>query len=478
MNNLRPTIKINSLDFDFSSINLFVQSFEISKTLEDGAGSFSITLAPSSQARHLLTTPFSRNFLFEKLNYNDVVTISYAGIPIMTGLIDSIARFEGYSKTFFQKGVVIGGRDFGSVLVDDNLGYIYSSMFEHTEELEALRLVLPEDHAIFKIPFGQRAPGGTFLGKQIYEAVEFIFENLTSLKVPLVFDGKQFEGFDFIRHEILHYPDDVIGADFNNNTYQGSVFNFLYQLIDQDYYEIFVDTWPFPVGVKGAGHPVLRVRPKPFSHAGDPLSQNDEFGWDKNTTWITGENHHIVRANRLLDYNDNVNKSDIFSVFYTQLQREVLFDNGFSNFGLSWPIIDARLLNLYGFRPKHSSSGLITIPRRENEFEYNRLFEKRNKYYAWHRYNEHYLSGTAKVIGNPYFRVGDRIYFEGITTRQGNLGIEAYITGLKWSYSADRDDDPKLITEVQFSRGHNKNELRYFLQETSHNVVEINGGLV
>jgi len=486
LTNLQPKIYFRSAQrtknnqaIDISDFGLQVASMNLTKNISQIAGHFQLNLIPSGNSSTNIMSPKTINRIYKLLRQNDAITIDLQGIGgVMTGLVDFTGKYGSYGKHSVNLGVTVSGRDFGGIFEDENLGFLYSGISLSQDELRKANELLESEHPLFLIADSERAPNGTFLGKSVQEAVFFILDHLTSMKTPVIFDGKKYDIIDMLATEISSWPGDVIGSDYNHNTYQGSILNFLYTLIDYDFFEIVVDTFPRitnnSLGFSNLGDvnfafPVLRIRPKPFSDRYDRYSQADE--WNNLKTWITNEDYHTIHDSEILESNFCVSKNSIYSVFYVESEREILFNTDFRNNGIYFPIVDARLLNLYGFRPINAKTAMI-----QEESHFERLFEKRNRFYSWNRYNEYYESGSVRILGRARIKVGDKIFFSEEHSKGGKRGIVAYCTGVQHNYNVEAIDDAKFSTTIQFERGHNEDEYKEFTDKTANNVLEINAG--
>lgn len=478
--NVRPKVLFQSFDVKTTEIlaNLdgLIDSFQIKESLGN-AGTIQIKLIHTTNSKVLYDTALSVSRYIDNLKINDVIGIEYAGIPLTTALIDTIRQYERYGNDGIDRGHVIAARDFYAVLIDDQQGALFSSMLKGIEGIDKLKEELGETHPIFLPISVQRAPEpGTFQGQSPIVGLDFILENLVSLRVPIRFKGHTYEAIDFIRLLAFSYEEDILGL-FQNTILDGSTLNFIQSaIIDPDYYELFVSTDPKAFSdIKPPGHPVLRLRPRMTNRRDDPFFSDKDWNWEEMKTWVTNEDYHTITNDIILGEDSGISKFDVYSVYRTILTREVVMNNDVYDMGKNLPIIDSVAMKQFGFRLLETTSSMINIDVGKEDFNFDALFKKRDKAFVFNRYNRHYIDGSVTIIGNPYVRIGDRIYFPEKYSHIGKYrGIEAYVTGVSHDYDVNRLNAPKFITKIDYQKGHNLEEYLEYCNETNDKIFKIN----
>jgi len=289
------------------------------------------------------------------------------------GLIDSVVKHNNYSAENPSRVTSISGRDFGSLLIDDDLIYakeIFLAVNEdgspakgeiaplytgiEAEIVKGLRdrhpCFTPECLAGFGFSFSIDGNIFTFADAPITEAAQFIIENASSIRSLVYKTGKDKK----LVRDMLNIHDFVkCRKDYNCfgqqslATYQGNLLNFIRSVLDGDFNEIFIDTKD--------GQSYLRIRPKPFDRQddivlGSKIQPDDEFSWDNIETFYDRKREPIIiKEHEIVEYNLYRSKENIYSIFRANPSALNDLDNAFG-FVMSRATIDLYNLLRYGLK--------------------------------------------------------------------------------------------------------------------------------
>ena len=493
-----PKIKLLSNKSDVSQdLSNSVIAFQVQKNMNQLAGSFQLVMVPrqSLESENSQSDSKMLAYIYRNIHPMDLISIGVESDGgIMLGIVDNVFRSRTTYNNQVSSQIIVRGRDFGKILIEDNIMTAPASDEGYRLKLEEMLLetnivsgMAGEDvtqHPLVNYHTNNRAPqhitakgdsaGRSFIGTTVSEAVKYILKHLTSLRLKMVFDGRK----DVSAHELLTYfvdsreGDEIANESFNR--YEGSVGNFLYSVVDRELYEIFVETY--------LEQPALIVRPKPFDRLGDIvtdiggqkkiLNKSDKFIWDQTKNILNGEYFHEVTEQEIIQLNMGVSDYESFSV-YIHHPRYNILGAAYDNVRMFFPMHDFFSIKRYGLKVKETVTNLINLEKDEDTFIKDKpkkdhaIQGHRDRAFNWYRYNPILESGTVTVRGHDYYKLGDKIKLVDEIAQNGQREILGYLTGYshQWQYGG------LFTTTLQLTRGENAKAIADFANLTNDMVI-------
>jgi Tfp pilus assembly protein PilZ len=471
-----------------------VVSVQTSKYMNQVAGSFEIRLIPQPSRGSNQTSIKQLAYLYSNAHPMDLISIGFQKPGgKMLGLVDNVFKRKTLVNRGIRREIIIKGRDFGKLLIEDNSHPSPNKKGGNAEfkerALEMLKKVgiVKTDEEARQHPFAfmfdeLRVPehfdpetggylGSSFHGATIEDAINFVLKSLTTLRVIVSFRGEKnvSAGKLLLRDKkIKCRPEDKLASD-GLSRYTGSIANFLNQIIDKDFYELFIDS----IGENA----VLVVRPRPFDRIGDKITasdgsiteikENDSFCWENLKTLITNEPYHVIKDEDILTSALGTSDYEVFT-FYRHIASKELFGQILQeSYGAFYPIADFAQLKRFGLRLRDSSSQLVKVFDEDSKQIIHRVLGMRDRMFNWNRYNGFLESGSITVKGNDKYRIGDRIFLKDEIAKNGERGILAYCVGVNDMYQVGTP----YITNLQIIRGENEKFLKAFRKATDDFIL-------
>jgi len=523
---IRPRIQMWNDFFVGKDITNSLLSVETNKSVNDIAGTFTIQLRPNEGM-------FGKNsdWFYDRFDPQDVIGITFdtagnkdekgkdKGSQFL-GIVDVPQKSNKYSDENPSRTVSISGRDFGSLLLDDDLinireiflqpkengvpaglegetskigkNYFISPAYNGIEKDIAEKLrgrhpcFTPECLVGIGPVFSTAAPVFSFMDAPVIDAIKFIMDNTTSIR-NLVYIAPKGETEKTLVHNLINYQDYVVQRPeyvcmqtAALSSYQGNLLNFIRQVLDADFNELMVDTKD--------GVSYLRVRPKPFDRVGDSVNQqiianDDPFCWDNLKTFVSDKDYHVIEKTEIIELNLHRSKNRAYSVF--RITPGALNDfNELYGFTLNRSAVDLYNMLRYGFK-KIESDVHVTYAGHVDIID--QLFiECRDRLKNWNIYCPIFEEGTIVIRGREDIHIGDKIYLpwykreyiskeksytiEDITVGDG---YEFYVTGVKnrWEIGS------AYITTLTLDRGLNKKILAEYIDERKRTLEYISNNV-
>ncbi|KAF0140172.1 MAG: hypothetical protein FD122_2679 [Stygiobacter sp.] len=373
----QPELKIykNNKVYDLSE---FVQSMQITKSLRNPVGSFSVVLNPTLSANGkvgILT-----NKIFNEINAMLAVN------DVIAGKIDKRSKrhsFLGLTSQHIEVGSSMGGQTSRSIMITG--GFALPKMLLRDSIIMAPSLsvtpevladpVLKERAQFFEFLRGVKDEKSPFLDTPEV-AVKYILNNAVATNIK-IYDGKEIKS--------LFPPADSGIKDYNGNymcnfkflgreslygsalsSYSGNLLNYIHECLDKEFYEVFFDTTS---GSDGIPYNTMTIRTKPFSHREMENPQSYFYDW---TYW-----EDLTKDAVTVKYEDiferQIGKSDYeLKNFFRVNQPNVLVAQALGDFGLNFPIININSIKRHGLRALEIDSRSLVDTRKLVD-EYNRL---------------------------------------------------------------------------------------------------------
>lgn len=471
---VQPKIRFLSNTTEESTVlSSGVVNFNVSKSLDDLAGSFSFTLVPGILKSKYISIN-SEAYIYSKINVGDMIGIGVdEEFGIMIGSVDNIYMSKDVKG---RRTITIRGRDFGKFLVDDNSfpGNYSNESFNlkiqemlvktgiNTNILEARKHPLTKLKINYLIPENVKdgqTIGFSFLGMRMEQAIKYVLQGTTSMRALITFQGEKNKPV----HEIFKIfisgrSGEQIATD-GYNQYTGSIANFIYSLVDREFYEVFTETI--------TGIPVLVVRPKPYDRIGDEISgsggklekigQNELHLWDNLKNPVTEISFHEIKESEIFQINRGVSGYETASFYSVRADNDVL-GLSLKSSALEMPLIDFYAIKKFGLKKKAAETELISLypDKEKGDIEgkkdvTTKIMSYRDRLYNWNRFNHILESGNVVTIGHDKFKIGDKIFFPDEWAKNGDKGIYAYIK----AYTQQWQMGGQFTTNIEFIRGEN-----------------------
>ncbi len=306
--------------------------FNTSKNMAQPMGQWSLTLLPN-QGSQGPTALRNLSDLYKLIRPNGVVSIGYDEPGgIMFGLVDNVRHVRGLSgQTSY--GLTVTGSDFGKTLARDHIVHASLTIQDLDTFIAKVAAVVGPNHALLEALPGVWGPQGreavpTFLGASVADVVEWLLTTAPAMAVPLLANiggtGRPGEFIEFA-DTITTWNDGRIWSE-APHTYQGTIWDFVRRILDEDFYELWLDTTPNGTDIPSIS---LIIRPKPFDEpALNFLPTEEDLGisWPSLKTRIDGFANHEILESELLRDELGFTDEDVFA-FYLVTSAHTLIGN-------------------------------------------------------------------------------------------------------------------------------------------------------
>ncbi len=496
---------------DFSDL---VLSLHTRKALGASAGSWEVQLRPNSDmtAASGITKDNFESVVYRMFRPMDVVLVGMNGQTIMQGFVDNVYKTKTQQNEGVQRTITIRGRDATKLFIEDGVASAPELAVQ-----DNVKKLLGESATQFLQWIRGLVDNGTrnvFANGSIPEAMDWILTNIPSMSIVLdgVLQSKK-SGDLFLRKIVAYEKDSILDEPLS--IYAGKIINYLTQLVDEAFYEVWVDT--IPAALNPAGNidsPCLFVRPKPFDRSYEVNSdgQAPEIGgmgmvfakkvtsgfkvetWDTLTCPIYGEATTLEESD-ILQKNLGVSDYDVLTMYKVVAAKDPLAVSELGKFGMYFPLIDGNMVRLYGLREIQAQSKML--PPMTNWFPpslggvgvtndfpmsyflskvgekiggeevFRGTLQRRDRFWRWNRYNHIYETGTI-TIGGRDVRVGSKVKLSDEATRgiivdenrdrSPHQGMEFYCVSVDQFYQFGQN----WTTALALTRGHNPEELKKY----------------
>lgn len=455
-----------------TDISNFAQSIITNNAVDTAVGSCELTLNPSMTGN--LSTTITHNAIVNHLKkivkLNSIISIKIdrkSTTHTFLGRIDHSYESMSQSNNSTQRVVKLNiSKLLPKLLIRDDI--INSPILSSHPAIAA---ELGERVKFFSWSRGKVGESNVFAGKP-EEAVKWILENCVATNTQVFgatgigstggiisksfFNPAQAETmkFTFLDGELLFNPELA--------KYTGTILNYIYACIDQQFYEVFFDT---ETGSDGLAYNTITIRPKPFS-----LKAYNGQGKKVFNNWVNFEDLPVIEKERELMINETlgVNDFEMKNVF------NVIFSNTLiasatsllGKFGLQFPIVNTKSIKQYGLRSLTMTSNIVnlkkiiekyssaiaqnkeinSIDKLSAEEEYinggsllDYLLEKREKSLEWYAF-PYFESGQAVWVGDENIKIGTRLFYKDkqyISPETGEPvgeGTYYYVAGVNHSF--------------------------------------------
>jgi len=495
---IRPRIQLWNDFFIGKELTDSILLVETDKNINDIAGTFTIQLKPNEG---LYGNSKYTNWWYNCFDPQDVIGITFDIVnnkdkdgkdkgSQFLGLIDGIAINNNYSGDSPERKVVISGRDFGALLIDDDLTYMKELFLEVKEDgkiktpalytgvEKGIAEKLHYRHPVFTpeclAGFGPSLSNDdkifTFMDAKIIDAARFIVNNASSIRNLVYYKDKTLITKMLDINTYMAQRDGYVCLPNTSlATYQGNMLNFIRDVLDSDFNEIMVDTKD--------GVSYLRIRPKPFDRVGDivngkGITKDDKFCWNNLKTFYNEQYWHVICEDEVIELNLQRNKNNIYSIFRVNPTALEDLDKVFGG-TLIKTTIDLYNLLRFGLRKLEASIKTVYSNNSGKSLD-EMLYECRDRLKNWYVYSPIFESGQLHIKGREDIHIGDKIYLpwykrtyisKEMTSDNEQItdceGFEFYVTGVKnrWVFG-----EP-FITILTIERGQNKQLLEAYKKE-------------
>lgn len=436
------------------------------KQLAAPEGSFNVDIAPyiGKGSGHAYQQPT----ILRSLRPGALISLGhdeYAGLTF--GVVTDVAAGDRFGPGN-QRSLKLSCADMGRILSHDNL---VSAQAPYTQSgwVRDIETVFGKDHPLIYQMAGVLTGVGVkppLQGDTVQKTIDYILKQTPTTRIPLLqaIGGSGNPG-DYVEQRITTWEDARIWADVLMS-YAGTTWGLLKRTLDEDIYELWIDTYPkrIPGTTNSATTPpviALTARPKPFDEPGlDFLPTVSELGttWAALKTQVDGLPDHVLSRSECMNIDLSSSDADVFTYLLMRAECDASGAAGL-------PVIDAWMAQRHGIRPYNGNMSLLAgdMAARFAELTAKEIFaevtDPRNRLLNWYRLNAYFLSGRITVTGRDTYRVGDPLSLPWLDRwrrrwmpdAKGPPGLRFYVVGKSWSWALG---SPYTVT-LQVTRGHN-----------------------
>ncbi len=489
----------------------FVTAVTSTKGLSGPSGTWSLTLSSSGASVSGAATELSA--VYASIRPNTLVSIGHERDGgWMLGLVDQVSRAISLSGSRVNHTISVTGRDLGKALECDSITHTLLASGQAGDYDEKIKRVLGRDTPLlwlFPEASTWRGDRPLFFGGTIAEIADFALRHTPSMTLPILHEilGTRVVGQlpataamavqraqirantqtdytgpgtvgDLIRPVVTTWND---GRVFSPGmvSFQGSIWGYLTQVLDLDFYEAWVDCLP-PTPDKPFGEPQLIIRPKPFT---DPLldwlptsATPDDATRSNLRTMVTGASAHVLESDETMGVNLSRSEADVFSVYAVSSTFEFLPSDLQDLGGFAFPAIDLFAAARYGIRHYRTRVTLASAPMVDLQSQLDQdardgqaptpdahqkaygdvlslAVDFRNRLVNWYRLSPWMESGSIQIFGTDDIRPGDPVTIPWLQPATGGeVGVQGYVTSVTqaWSFGGPH------VTTLQVSRLYNR----------------------
>lgn len=393
---------------------------------------------------------------------------------LMLGLIDDVsserALVGGRATTVLR----VSGSDMGKTLARDHIVRSMLTTEEQPDFFAKVAAALGNENPMLQA-FGSLGPKDEsgvprFAGASVQEVVAYILDSAPSMRVPLLAClggvGRVSE-FILTRNSVTSWNDGRVWGD-NPRTYTGTTWDYVKSVIDEDFYEVFIDSTPF----RQFDIPDIEliVRPKPFDEPALnflPTTEATGLSWDQLRTRVRGLTEHDIPESSILQESLGYTDADVFAFFLVTSQNSLGGNPDGLKEGLFYPAVDLAAIQRSGLRSYEGRLSLLAadiVTKAAGTLDYdgevaNEVIEYRNRLFNWYRCNEYFAAGSITVPGRDEYRAGEPVLLRHAVAPRAMAPLATPIPkGLRFyapSVSHDWSTGGMYTTTMQLMRGHN-----------------------
>lgn len=510
---IEPEVNIYN-DIGFFDISESVKSINTFNATNTPVGALRLVLNPSINAKLPTTILHNKiiNELFKKITLNSIISVKIdrnSGRHIFLGRVDNITPINSYEGRSTKRELEIRcSLMLPKLLLRDNI--VNSPVLSTNKKIAR---ELGDRVQFFYWMRGKTEEGRNVFAGKPEPAVKYILENCVATNSTVItgasgsgLTAKTFFNpqrgdtlkFHFLTGEFLYSP--FLSA------YSGTILNYLYQCIDEHFYEMFFDT---ETGNDGLAYNTITIRPKPFSWKEYKFIPKAVRNWNY---FDDLQNDAIVKSAEDFLLNESLGMSDYeLKNFFTVNFLNSLIGNSNSilgKYGLQFPILNIDSIKRYGLRALQLTSKLINFDKVKQNYSskvsegkfldigamlqseelpeggtfLDYLLDKREKAVEWYSF-PYFLSGSLTLIGDENLQIGKALFLKDKSyihpeTKEEHQGVYFYINSVNHNWGHGQFFKSRL----QVSRGAPKgipvkwlNENRpKFISTTADDYTEYN----
>jgi len=260
----------------------------------------------------------------------------------------------------------------------------------------------------------------------------------------------------------------------------GTIWSYLQQILDPDFYEIWIDSIPNVDGLFGSGgaalpNVVLNIRPKPFDEDklafADVSDQSNSGKWADLKTQIDQESNWEIALDEVLNFSTAIDDSGALSYYQVTSMHELIGNPDALSEGLAYPLVDTFNAARFGLRSYQSRLSLVAgdvAAKSGGSTDYagevaEDVRRFRNRLFNWYRLAPWFERGSITVVGRDRYRPGDPVNLDWHTPAVGlwsslvSPGVRFYCTGVQWGWSLGGG----YTSTLTLDRGHNDSLLDF-----------------
>ena len=384
---------------DFSR---YVSYLHTHKSLDQSAGTWEIQLTPVPDAEFdtnpsTITADNFESAIYRLFRPMDVVLVGMNDETIMLGFVDNVYKTKQQRGDSVSRKISIRGRDGMKIFHEDSV----ANAPELATQSKVKALLGSATTQFLNWIRGLMSDGKTniFANSTIPEAIWWILQNTPSMNIQL--DGGQNNktASELFLTSIASYKDDKL-FDEQLSVYSGKIINYMAQVLDPAFYEIWVDTIPKSRTAGKEDKPCLFIRPRPFDHnSADPYEVNTEsvapvdlsgITIDSEAAYLETENsasdHWLnnpvpikdqqitswedlscpvygkpteIEEREIISKNLGVSDFDVSTMYKCTAAKDPLAVSELGKYGMYFPLIDGMMVRYFGIREMQAQSKML-----------------------------------------------------------------------------------------------------------------------
>lgn len=513
-----------------------VLSMNVTKTQSIEPGTFEVRLLPypihEDSPTQLIGTYGMTAAAYSAFRAQDVVHLGMRWFNpatgklenniFMWGLVDNVYYDYHQQGNSVSRVVVVRGRDATKLLITDTI--VFAAMLANNSKVKQ---ALGKTAEFISYMRGATANSkeNVFFNMLLIKTFAWLVNNIPAISVTLEEEGQsvQRQVKDILGYEFTTYKDDRLympGA----SMYSGSMINYFRSILDEQFYEMWIDTVPTNLSGDGDAYPKLIIRPRPFDF--DWEVDSDGTSFDNSALWVeksasltdsnglpipssttaptVGKATSPVTGSSLTIPNEDILHSGLgvgdyetFTFYTLTADNAAIGSSVLSQIGGYLALIDIPASKIYGIRALSGETKCVYIDNIQPYRQYalslmnadpttwpakamgvtlaqesgigtgtRNLLKRRDRLWRWNRYNHLFESGTMKIKGQPV-SVGGNVFLpekfsRGVFDDSQNRKPQLGMTYYVTGWGQMYQWGADWETTLELIRGHNEKDLKAY----------------
>lgn len=481
----------------------YCTSFTYDQAIQQPVGHWSLSILPYQGVSLIGGVPrgpahIGRSTALERMcRPNSIISIGFdepGGICF--GIVDEVRRARGLAGPNASLGLHLAGSDFGKVLGQDHIVHASLAVKDQKDFFDKVSAATsPKNALLGSLPglWGPETESGgkvapVFTGASLQDVIDWLLDTAPSMQIPLLAAN----GGTGRANEYISTLGSI--ATWNNGrvwseapqSWDGDLWSFLKRLVDEDFYEIFLQSVPDLVLHTPIPKLRLIVRPKPFDESGLTFlhtTASSGLTWENLRTGIDGLASWEIPQEEVLDEQLGITDADVYSYFLVTSSGDLLGNSETDKEGLFYPAVDLFALQRAGLRAMNGRLELLAsnlTDKQRGTLDYSEVPSEirdfRNRLVNWYRLSEYFEAGSLTVAGRDRYRCGDPVTLPWRVPMRGLAGPSLTTTPMKY-YGVSTTHEWKIgspyTTTWRLMRGHNAATI----QQAQSDILRVGGPL-